>query len=184
MIGRANQSPLIQAELRGWKYWCEDGIPHLVGGALCVVLAGGLLGYARLAVPEWLAFPVVMVMTASMLLVRPASEWLKARLTWPRAGYAAPPFYTDFAATAPVEVISVTKAEAGEMELQRIRKRRQLRFGMMAAAVGMLVPQLARWTGLRGTQVAWFTLACGAAVMLYGVTRLALFLHRHPEGRS
>jgi hypothetical protein len=98
--------PLERVSLAASDYWVEDGIPALVAGAAYILIAGSGLGSWMLMVHFW---PAWSWLTGSLALLwmpgafisvvwfwqhrEQVSEWLKARVTYPRTGYVAPPSY-------------------------------------------------------------------------------------------
>lgn len=94
-----NPSPIALAERRAWIYCSADGLPSILIGLGCLTLAFVLCAdHSRL--PRVL--DVVLVVSALtlysfiMLRNRQILEWLKARLTYPRTGYVAPPYSAGF----------------------------------------------------------------------------------------
>lgn len=102
-------SLFVEAERRAWRYWFADGLPNLVFGiaflaiGLCLYLDLQPLhnpavrnGGAHTHSAGLLRFAVTLLLTAFYLVViirqKQIIEWLKARITYPRTGYAAPPY--------------------------------------------------------------------------------------------
>ncbi len=95
----ANSSPVLDAERRAWSYWFVDGLPNLVAGLISLLLAVAfvLLSHQRHN-KSLVLFASAAILTLVYILVfarfRQTIEWLKARITYPRTGYAAPPTFT------------------------------------------------------------------------------------------
>jgi hypothetical protein len=183
---RPSDSPLIQAERRNWAYWREDGIPHLLGG-LFFLAFGGSMWLTRLMRSPWFVALSLVLLFLFWLASRGVMEFLKARITWPRTGYAPPPFFAGFTcARIPPEpaFVSIGTAQAGEMELQNYRRRRFFRTQWLFAAF-VVAENVARHLGwLQSAHLLWGIIAFGAALALYGSSRLALFLRHHRLERA
>lgn len=92
-------SPVLDAERRAWNYWFVDGLPNLIGGLLCLLLAGAsflLSGPHPRRSPLVIALLVLAygIYVVVLLRFRQTLEWLKTRITYPRTGYAASPYFT------------------------------------------------------------------------------------------
>lgn len=93
-------SPVLQAERRAWSYWFADGLSNLLTGALCLLLAGS---YLLVAFHSHTRSPLViggaglgLVIYATIFFrLRQTLEWLKSRITYPRTGYTAAPYFTE-----------------------------------------------------------------------------------------
>jgi uncharacterized membrane protein len=91
-----NSSPLFLAENRSWTYWFADGLPQFVIGISAVlfglffIFMGTPTASKSLIVLSFVAFGVYM-----LIQIRAAQilEWLKARITYARTGYAASPYF-------------------------------------------------------------------------------------------
>ena len=160
-------SPILQAERRSWAYWYADGLPHLVSGVGILLVA--VLG---LAPGDWQRVPwilpifvIVLIGYAALLLrMRSVLDWLKARLVWPRTGYAAAPFFTEPDATREPVVLTLLASDA---DRQRTVRARQFRWLMTLVYLGL--GTLVALT-LLYVQTRW---ACAAAgVILSGGVRL------------
>ena len=109
-MATAAYSTTTDAERRAWGYWFVDGLPNLAGGLACVLLATALfLAKVREHRPLMIAFAIASIALYGLLLfrMRQTIEWLKARLTYPRTGYAAPPYFTEDE-TLPVDLTVLT----------------------------------------------------------------------------
>ena len=100
------EPPVEKISRNASDYWEEDGIPALMAGAAYIVIVGSGLGAWALMVHSW---PAWSWLTGSLALLwmpgafiflvwfwqhrEEASEWMKARITYPRTGYVAPPSY-------------------------------------------------------------------------------------------
>src|SRR5208283_1221322 len=99
-------SPTLQAERRSWHYWFVDGLPSILTGAVFLLLAFFFF-YERRTSHSPISF--VMVFTALFLWgaitlrQREILDWRKAKITYPRTGYATPPPFTE-GGLAPLEL--------------------------------------------------------------------------------
>lgn len=101
-----SELPVEKISRNASDYWEEDGIPALMAGAAYILTFGSGLGAWTLMVHFW---PAWSWLTGSLVLLwmpgafiflvwfwqhrEEASEWMKARITYPRTGYIAPPSY-------------------------------------------------------------------------------------------
>lgn len=95
-----------QAEKRAWSYWFADGLPNTLGGFGCLLLSLAymlLIRFRHTRSPLLVGLAILLVGIAWVLLfrLRQTLEWLKARITYPRTGYAASPYFT-FRQTEPL----------------------------------------------------------------------------------
>ena len=95
-----------EAEKRAWTYWFADGLPNILGGFGCLLLSLAyvlLIRFRHARSPLLVGLAVLLVGIAWVLLfrLRQTLEWLKARITYPRTGYAASPYFT-FRQTEPL----------------------------------------------------------------------------------
>ena len=201
------RSPILSAELRARNYWFVDGLPNLVTGMVLVLIGAALLaGQVKPERPLLLGVSLVAIVLylAFALRIRQVVEWLKARITYPRTGYTAPPYLTEDATLSPD------------------RKRRAwLLIGLVVAAIlvtrlvespwiclgGGLLAGLSLWLAIRKNEkVSWievfafpfvglclavfavaprnrlpfFVLGAGLALALSGALRLVRYLRRNP----
>jgi hypothetical protein len=195
-------APLFSAEQRASRYWFDDGLPTLLTGLACLLMAFFLL-YPRTGnsspVATVVSLAAVVLYGVVLLRQREILDWLKSRITYPRTGYVRPPHFAENA-NPPQEltILSLGGANAAQAEtanaLYRDRKRRMglTMILTMAAVLPMLFfrnPWLcslaglllaaAMWFGARLEQrLSWIVLA-GLPVL--GVT-LSLFLPRDRIG--
>jgi hypothetical protein len=113
------QSPVIEAERRAGRYWFADGLPTLISGVGCLTMATflhltglptsnllthfdrDLTGLLTIAVALFcLVLNIVILIRAQQIV-----EWLKAKITYARTGYAAPPYFTE-AGTRPLDMMA------------------------------------------------------------------------------
>lgn len=86
-------SPTLQAERRAQQHWFEDGLPSLIAGMGCLVLAFFMLYLKNGHSP----FKIVLLLSALTLYWAISQhhleivDWLKAKLSYPRTGYVRPP---------------------------------------------------------------------------------------------
>lgn len=76
------------AQHRAWNYWFDDGLPTLVGGFGCFVFGLSFIFDRPPLFRLLLAAPYYVILLRNRSII----EWLKARLTYPRTGYATPPY--------------------------------------------------------------------------------------------
>jgi hypothetical protein len=120
MASANSVSPVLAAESRAWSYWFVDGLPHLMAGSLCLLLG---VVVVTLSSPRHTRSPLVIAFVASALLVycvvflrlRRTLEWLKSRITYPRTGYAAAPYFME-TSTAPVDLVMLNLSGAKQKE--------------------------------------------------------------------
>ncbi len=169
MPSATSSSPVLDAERRAWSYWFVDGLPNLLTGVLCLLLAGCfvLLSYhshARSPVVITLAALAIVIYIVVFVRLRQTLEWLKSRITYPRTGYTTPPYFTYTNDTAlPPELTMLTLSNVAEKEATDLRRAYQdqhrrvwLFVAVLAAAVisTMLI------------QNRWF---CGVAGVVVGL---------------
>ena len=91
-------TPIFLAENRSWTYWFADGLPQLLIG-ISVMLFGFFFIYMGtpsssnalvvLAIVAFGAYMVIQIRAPQIL------GWLKTRITYPRTGYAASPYFAN-----------------------------------------------------------------------------------------
>lgn len=164
-------SPVLDAEQRSWHYWFVDGLPNLVAGTACLLIGFFLLtAQARPRKPFVLGFGVAAMVLYGVLLFRMKQviEWLKARITYPRTGYAAPPYFTNDNDTLPFDLttlsLSGTDAKRSS-DVERLgqdrRRRAWLVIALLLLAVGATWFIESRWICLVVGLVASFSLWWG-----------------------
>jgi len=85
------------ASRRAREYWNVDGLPEILCSGIMLLLGFWAL-VTKLSAPLWLqrlsdiAFFITLL---SSFLCRRVLDWLKARVTYPRTGYAPPPLSPD-----------------------------------------------------------------------------------------
>lgn len=177
-------SPLLQAERHNWKYWREDGIPRLLGG-LCGTAYSMPLSITP-SPPPWVSLVGIGIALLWLPLSRPAIEYLKARLVWPRSGYVRPPYFAEvpLPGAEPVEprFLSIQTAEMGETELQELRRRRYWHSLLLLFILVALNHFVLCWQD--GRTAARVLLGVSITATFFGMFRLFLFLHRHPRETS
>lgn len=173
-----SSSPVLDAERRAWNYWFVDGLPNLVAGLLCLLLASisFLLSgphHVRSRLLITLAVIVFGIFAAVFLRFRQTLEWLKARITYPRTGYTAPPYFAlTFDASPPADLTMLNLSEAvnqgilpnaseAERERQDRYRRLWLTLAVFVAAVLCAAFIHERWIcGVLGTAAGlgiWLT---------------------------
>ena len=201
------RSPILSAELRARNYWFVDGLPNLVTGMVLVLIGAALLaGQVKPERPLLLGVSLVAIVLylAFALRIRQVVEWLKARITYPRTGYTAPPYLTEDSTLSPdrkrrawlliglvVAVILVTRLVesrwicvaagllAGLSLWLAIRKNEKVSWIEVGAfpLVGLcltIFPVAPR------NRLPFFVLGAGLALALSGALRLVRYLRRNP----
>ena len=198
---------LKSIERRPMQYWNVDGLPELVMGLLWIVWGGAWL--VGLALPRgkvwsvyWSLAPVLLILTAA------ASTWaikkLKARITFPRAGYVEWQAPTSGQRLAGMSVAAVTAAAV--VALVTLSRRVSDLASLAAPGMGVLLslafvlasrtqraPHLLLLAALSlvlgfvfgaldpgWDALNWMLLVLGAAMMIVGAVRLRLFLLKNP----
>lgn len=161
----ASVSPIQQARLRALNYWHIDGLPTLLVGlaltffAVAIALTDLL---PRTSVTRLSSFALLAVFTALVVLQNRILEWLKARLTWPRSGYALPPSNLRVVATIQtlaIEDAADSRAEAGPS------LRDWMLIGLMMLTPGLL-------DMLRGNSPAFAAATLVLAGAFFAITRI------------
>jgi hypothetical protein len=162
-------SPTLQAERRSWHYWFEDGLPSIVTGAGCLLMAFFLLYTRRHSNSLFrAAIGLTAVILYGLILLRQRQilDWLKARITYPRTGYVSPPYFAEDT-TLPLDLtaLSLQGADAKPPEdaarLHADRKRR-LWFAIALTLVAVVPTMFIRspWifsaTGLLLAAALWY----------------------------
>jgi hypothetical protein len=168
-------NPLFLAEKRSWSYWFVDGLPQLLIG-VSALLFGVYMSVADTpstsrgaSVLSLVALGIYLVLLVwgTQLL-----EWLKERITYPRTGYAASPYFAEKAdlSCAPILGLPASQTSGGsaidELKAGRVNRNRRLlltylliAFGCVAmwlihgswiCAVTGILTGLALWAATRG----------------------------------
>ena len=199
---------LRDLERRSTRYWNEDGLPELVMGVLWMLWGGSwLIGNALPRGPVWNAFWIVT--PALLALSGVAAVWvikkLKARLTFPRAGYVAwkEPTRGQRLAVAALALVAgaaiaglVVKSRTSGLE--RVMAPGLgviLGLGFLVASLTQKAPHLLALGGvalLLGLAIAalgagweaanWMLVLFGAAAAVLGAVRFRRFAARNPLG--
>lgn len=184
-------SPTLIAEQRSWRYWFEDGLVTLVGGFGCLVVAFFLFyDHERPITPLTLAVTLLALFLygAVLLFQRQIVEWLKARITYPRTGYAQPYFTEDGTMPLGLSILTPGGADAKRVEeWQRVRKDRYKRtvltLGLVTAASLTMMFIHNRWicfpTGMVMSAAVWFGSRkeqCVSGIVLAGLPLVGLYL--------
>jgi hypothetical protein len=134
--------PLLSAEHRAWLYWFDDGLPTLVAG-LGFLFAGVAFAYDHSQNSTYVNLAVgfvAMLLYCSILLFhRQMIDWLKAKITYPRTGYAQPPFLGEAVPPPTSLTAAVNHAEEGQgtAEMMRLREYRRQRVLLLCGAVAL-----------------------------------------------
>jgi len=198
--------PVLDARRRALHYWFADGFSTLVAGFGCLLFAFYIF-HSRNRRPTLpailLDLLVLLAYGAITLRQREIVAWLKARITYPRTGFALPPSLPEESATyANLSVLALQEGESERLadaaQIHADRKRRTL---IMAAAVSLAMFSMmlvqnpwisvaagfvmsgGLWIGTQKEQpLSWLLLAgiplvgIGMAVFVVGADRGAYFL--------
>lgn len=120
MVAADSLSPVVQAEHRAWSYWFADGLPNLLAGIVCILLASVFLllsGPRHNRSALLIVFVLVAFGICGFVVIRfkQTLEWLKRRITYPRTGYIASPYFTDTAAP-PADLVMLNLSGIREQE--------------------------------------------------------------------
>lgn len=197
---------LSEIERRPSKYWNVDGLPELMMGLLWVVwgsswLFGQSLQRGTLWNMYWLFTPALLALSGV------ASVWatkkLKARITFPRAGYMEwkEPTRGQRLATAAVAMIAAALLAALiiRARVHGVEQVAPLAFGVLlslALVVASLSQRAPHMLALAGVALAlglafaslnmgwestnWILIGLGIATAIGGAIRLNIFLKRYP----
>jgi hypothetical protein len=202
---------LAEIERRPQQYWNADGIPELLMGVLWMVwgaawLIGERIPRGSVYTAFWLMTPALLALSGSLVVW--ATRALKARITFPRAGYVAwrePSRTTQFAVAA-IAIVTAAILAGVAVKARNTGATSQLvtpllsailSLAFVVAAVRQHAPHLLALAGVAvalgivlGTthggweSANWLFLLIGAASALVGATRLTLFLRSHPRAEA
>jgi uncharacterized membrane protein len=163
-------SPVSLAETRSWIYWFVDGLPQLLIGVSALLFgfyfistgtpSGGTTA-SVLALGAFLIYLLLTVRAAQIL------EWLKARITYPRTGYAASPYFAaadNFARSPSLKLTPFQDPNAPAIaEIKRAREARSLRLSrtyLLLAFTSLAIwfihiPWICALTGLLMGLILW-----------------------------
>jgi TRAP-type uncharacterized transport system fused permease subunit len=111
-------SEIVEASRRAKTYWEIDGLPVMLVGA-STILIGLLLYFATFQSAWFLPALAVFFLLWSVLNKKETLEKLKARITYPRTGYVAPPLAYEQAEY--LSTIPLSESEIGEGQVDRRR---------------------------------------------------------------
>jgi uncharacterized membrane protein (DUF485 family) len=193
---------LASAEQRAWRAWYADGVPTLMTGLTCLLVALSLF-YNRdrhLTIVSVVVSLLILLLYFSLILFQgQIIEWLKFRISYPRTGYAIPPGLGE-GASAPyaMTTLSLDSAKAAPApEVEKLRAeytRRMYLAGSVAilAVFSLLLVQnrwvcfaagalmgAASWVATRGEERLPWLLLLGFPI---GGLWMSLFLADHVFG--
>jgi hypothetical protein len=191
---------------RPTKYWNADGLPELMMGLLWIVWAGAWLVGESL--PHGKAWNIYWMFTPALLAVSGvASIWatkkLKARITFPRAGYVewkepsrAQRVAAGATAMVTAAVLAALTIRARTHGAERVAPMVMgviLSLAFLVASLTQRAPHMLAFAGvalmlglafaainLGWQSLNWMLLALGTTVLIGGAVRLSLFLRRNP----
>ena len=194
-------SPVFLAEKRSWSYWFADGLPQLLIG-----ISGVLFGFyfISMTTPASTALVVLsFVAFGAYLLIQIRApqilEWLKSRITYPRTGYAASPYFAtknNVYCDANLNLTPVQDPNAPAIaEIKRVRRARNRRLSrtyilMALASLGLwfvhapwictltgVVMGIILWMGTRADKSVSLLVILGFPVVGFSVGALQLAPH-------
>lgn len=209
-----DRADLDELERRPVRYWNVDGLAELVLGVAWMVWGGAWLVGQTLPhdwrwTTYWLIVPPALALSTAA--IKPVTRRLKERLTFPRTGYVEwnTPGQSSRWSTAVAILVSAIALAAVLLSMKRaslleqrlppimgvvlslsfvalsVRQRAPHLLALAAAGVAVtlaITSLVSGWDAL-----SWMFVMLGAACVLVGVTRLALFVRAHPlappEGR-
>jgi hypothetical protein len=137
-----SSSPILSAELRAWHYWFEDGLPTLVAGIGCL-LGAIFFGYddSGSATPLTMTVGLLACVLYCALLIfqRQIIDWLKSKITYPRTGYAQPPYFQE-QVSQPLDIMhgcSNASEDKPAAEIEALREYRKQRMLLTCGAAGV-----------------------------------------------
>jgi hypothetical protein len=174
-------SPVSLAETRSWNYWFADGLPQLLIGVSALLFGfyfistGTRSASAAASILALVAFVIYL-----LLIVRAAQilEWLKARITHPRTGYAASPYFAardNFTCSPGLNLTPVRDPNAPAIaEIKRAREARSLslsRTYLLLAFTSLAIwfvhiPWICALTGLAMGLILWIGTRADKSVSL------------------
>jgi hypothetical protein len=191
-------SPVFLAEQRSWSYWFADGLPQLLIG-ISAILFGFYFVYSGSPSASRTASLLAIVGFGIYLLltVRAAQilEWLKARITYPRTGYAASPYFASKDSLACSPPLNLTPNAPAIAEIKRARETRNRRLSLTYLLLGAtslaiwfvniswictltaLVMAIILWLGTRTDKSISFLVVLGFPVVGFYVDTLKVAPH-------
>jgi hypothetical protein len=116
---------------RARLHWFADGLPQILGG-LPAILFGFYLAsdgpQHRSTLSSILSISAMFLYAALLPGSKPLLEWLKQRITYPRTGYAAPPYFTEDPHSLNTDQLSLMQADTrSKDEIAQVRHERTRR---------------------------------------------------------
>ncbi|HEY6265327.1 MAG TPA: hypothetical protein VIW93_11030 [Candidatus Acidoferrum sp.] len=180
-------SPVFLAENRSWSYWFADGLLQLLIGISAMLFGFYFISMATpastvLAVLSFVAFGAYLLIQIRGPQIL---EWLKARITYPRTGYAASPYFAtknNVYCDANLNLTPVQDPNAPAIaEIKRVRWARNRRLWFVHApwicaltgtAIGIIL-----WMGTRADKSVSLLVILGFPVVGFSVGALQLAPH-------
>jgi hypothetical protein len=114
---------VLDVKQRAWRYWFADGLAHLLQGvailsiSICMVYQPRPGAFGQRAL--WLA--TFAFYGVQVFVQRPVLEWLKAKITYPRTGYAQSFLdAADMAGSPSIVELGLEGADERRAEAQRL----------------------------------------------------------------
>jgi hypothetical protein len=143
-------SPVFLAETRSWSYWFADGLPQLLIGVSALlfgfyfIASGSPSASTAASILSLVAFLIYLLLTVRAAQIL---EWLKERITYPRTGYAASPYFAagnNLSCAPALHLTPVQDANAPAIaEIKRARESRNRRLSLTYLLLG--ATSLAIW---------------------------------------
>jgi len=202
-------SSVLSAEQRAWQYWFDDGLPSIVAGVGCLFCALFFAyDHSQNSTPVSIAlcFVGLLLYAAILLFNRQITEWLKSRITYPRTGYAQPPYAEADAPPPTIISLSLQGSDSKRSaNIERLASYRKWQLVFMCAVIAVatiammfianrwicalagLAMGLALWVwGRKVQRMSWIILGGFPAIGLYmagfqvdrrvGAARVTFFL--------
>ena len=113
-------STISLAERRSWAYWFVDGLPQLLIGVSSLLFGFYFITSGNRHTSHTASIlGLVGFLIYLFLLVRGTQilEWLKERITYPRTGYAASPYFAEKSNLACVAELNLSPLHGGDASL-------------------------------------------------------------------
>jgi hypothetical protein len=155
---------VFQAKVRAWQYWNIDGLPAITMGGACLLQGVAYLWghhHRHSILPVFLILPALVILV-DQIFWRKIVGWLKARITYPRTGYTAPPprtLHTDPALLSPGELKQQRKTKWVWIFLPlylMLSSYFSLMYGRWYFAITAVVLAGLMWVSAAKTKLPWY----------------------------
>jgi hypothetical protein len=156
----APRSTVLTARQRASRYFFVDGFSTLIAGLGCLLMAFQLF-YSRdgrtTPISLLVSLLILFAYLAIMFRQREIVEWLKARITYPRTGFAIPPgFEDDSVVQADLALLTLDETESN-----RLSEVRQVYADRKRGMLCMIMAVLLAIFGIMLIPNRWFYVASG-----------------------